>query len=110
MDDMVSYVSLFAILLVVVLLVWSLVLTYKDKRRRTVTAAKRLAQLRRKIEALPEKTDEEKARKDALFRELSFEYFENILGGIDSIKSTSAKKPEKKKEKKSTKKKKRAKK
>lgn len=107
---MVSYVSLFAILLVVVLLVWSLVLTYKDKRRRTVTAAKRLAQLRRKIEALPEKTDEEKARKDALFRELSFEYFENILGGIDSIKDTSTKKPEKKKEKKTAKKKKRAKK
>jgi flagellar biosynthesis/type III secretory pathway M-ring protein FliF/YscJ len=110
MDDMVSYISLFAILLVVVLLVWSLVLTYKDKRRRTVTAAKRLAQLRRKIEALPEKTEEEKARKDTLFRELSFEYFENILGGIDSIKSTASKKPGKNKEKKSKKQKKRTKK
>lgn len=104
MDDTVSYISLFAILLVVVLLIWSLVLTYKDKKRRTVTAAKRLAQLRRKIEALPEKTDEEKAKKDALFRELSFEYFENILGGIDSIKSTSSKKTDKKTEKKKEKK------
>lgn len=107
---MISYVSLFAILLVVVLLIWSLVLTYKDKKRRTVTAAKRLAQLRRKIEALPEKTDEEKARKEAMFRELSFEYFENILGGIDTIKGSTEKKPEKKKEKKPAKVKKRAKK
>lgn len=110
MNDLVSYISLFAILLVVILLIWSLVLTYKDKRRRTITAAKRLAQLRRKIEALPENTDEEKAKKDALFRELSFEYFENILGGIDSIKSSSTKKPEKKEEKKPKKQKKRAKK
>lgn len=107
---MISYVSLFAILLVVVLLIWSLVLTYKDKKRRTVTAAKRLAQLRRKIEALPEKTDEEKSRKNAMFRELSFEYFENILGGIDTIKGSTEKKPEKKKEKKPAKVKKRAKK
>lgn len=105
MNEIVEYISLFAILLVVVLLIWSLVLTYKDKRRRTVTVAKRLAQLRRKIEALPEKTDEEKARKDTLFRELSFEYFENILGGIDSIKSSATDKSKKEKKPKKPKKK-----
>jgi len=105
MNDIVEYISLFAILLVVILLIWSLVLTYKDKRRRTVTAARRLAQLRRKIEALPEKTDEEKAKKDALFRELSFEYFENILGGIDSIKNSAADKSKKEKKQKKPKKK-----
>jgi type VI protein secretion system component VasK len=92
MSDLMSNISFFAILLVVVLLVWSLVLTYKDKRARMVSAAKRLTQLRKKIEALPEKTDEERAKKDALFRELSFEYFENILNGIDSIKTLSSKK------------------
>jgi len=69
-----------------------------------------LAQLRKKIESLPEKTEEERAKKDALFRELSFEYFENILGGIDSIKNTTTKKPDKKKEKKPKKPKKRSKK
>jgi flagellar biosynthesis/type III secretory pathway M-ring protein FliF/YscJ len=105
MNEMVEYISLFAILLVVVLLIWSLVLTYKDNRRRKVTAARRLAELRRKIEALPEKTDEDKARKDALFRELSFEYFENILGGIDSIKSSAADKSKKEKKPKKPKKK-----
>ena len=62
--------------------------------------AKRLSQLRRKVEALPEKTEEERAKKDALFRELSFEYFENILSGIDSIKMTAPKKQDKKTDKK----------
>jgi hypothetical protein len=66
--------------------------------------------LRKKIEALPEKTEEEKLKKDALFRELSFEYFENILSGIDSIKSSGTKKPEKKQVKKAKKPKKSAKK
>jgi hypothetical protein len=100
MSDIISYISFFAILIVVILLIWSLVLTYKDKRTRSITAARRLSQLRRKIEALPEKTDEERAKKEALFRELSFEYFENILAGIDSVKSSASKKQEKKKEKK----------
>ncbi len=100
MSDMISYISFFAILLVVILLIWSLVLTYKDKKARTMSAAKRLSQLRRKIEALPEKTDEEKAKKDALFRELSFEYYENILAGVDSIKTAASGKSEKKKDKK----------
>ena len=68
-----------------------------------MSAVKRLLQLRKKIEALPEKTDEEKAKKDALFRELSFEYFENILAGIDSIKTAPSAKSEKKKDKKTKK-------
>lgn len=100
MSDLISYISFFAILLVVVLLIWSLILTHKDKKARKMSAAKRLTQLRKKIEALPEKTDEEKAKKDALFRELSFEYFENILAGIDSIKTAPSSKSEKKKDKK----------
>ncbi len=100
MSEMISYISFFAILFVVILLIWSLALTYKDKKARSLSAAKRLSQLRRKIENLPEKTDEEKTKKDALFRELSFEYFENILAGIDSVKISAAKKPEKKKDKK----------
>jgi hypothetical protein len=103
MNDMISYISFFAILLVVILLIWSLVLTYKDKKARTRSAAKRLSQLRRKVESLPEKTEEEKAKKDALFRELSFEYFENILTGIDSLKTSATKKPVKKADKKSKK-------
>ena len=96
MSGAISYFTFFAILVVVILLIWSLVLTYKDKKARSVSAAKRLAQLRKKIEALPEKTDEERAKKDALFRELSFEYFENILSGVDSIKTSASKKPDKK--------------
>ncbi|UCC78797.1 MAG: hypothetical protein JSW64_11005 [Candidatus Zixiibacteriota bacterium] len=100
MSDMISYISFFAILLVVILLIWSLALTYKDKKARMMSAAKRLSQLRKKIEALPEKTDEEKAKKDALFRELSFEYFENILTGVDSIRTAGSQKSEKKKDKK----------
>jgi hypothetical protein len=101
-----SYITFFAILVVVILLIWSLVLTYKDKKTRTMSAARRLSQLRRKVEALPEKTDEERAKKDALFRELSFEYFENILGGIDSIKNPPAKNKQNKKDKKAKKSKK----
>jgi len=100
MNGIISYASFFAILLVVILLIWSLVLTYKDKKARTISAAVRLSQLRRKVEALPEKTEEEKAKKDALFRELTLEYFENILSGIDSIKTSAAQKPGKKKDKK----------
>jgi hypothetical protein len=101
-----SYITFFAILVVVIILIWSLVLTYKDKKTRTMSAARRLSQLRRKVEALPEKTDEERAKKDALFRELSFEYFENILGGIDSIKNPSVKNKQNKKDKKAKKSKK----
>jgi hypothetical protein len=103
MSDAISYISFFAIILVVILLIWSLVLTYKDKKARSASAARRLGQLRKKIEALPEKTDEDKAKKDALFRELSFEYFENILNGIDSMKSAHPKNPDKKAEKKTKK-------
>ena len=103
MSDLMSNVSFFAILLVVILLIWSLVLTYKDKKARSISAAKRLLRLREKIEALPDKTDEEKAKKEALFRELSFEYYDNILAGIDSIKIFASKKQDKKKEKQSKK-------
>ncbi len=97
MNGAISYISLFAILLVVALLIWSLVLTYQDKKSRKLSAGKKLSQLRKKIDSLPEKTDEEKSKKDALYKELSFEYFENILGAIESMKTSSDKKPKKSK-------------
>ena len=104
MTGMISYISLFAILLVVALLIWSLVLTYQDKKSRKLSVGKKLSQLRRKIDSLPGESDEEKAKKDALYRELSFEYFENILGGLESMKSASDNKPKQVKTKKADKK------
>ena len=102
MDDLISYVSLFALILVVVLLVWSLILTHREKARK-MTVRGRLAALRRKIEALPDDSEEDKSRKKALYDELTLEYLENILGGIEQLriapkeKGKAAKKARKKK-------------
>jgi hypothetical protein len=85
MDDLISYVSLFALILVVILLVWSLILTHREKARK-MTVRGRLAALRKKIDSLPDNTEEDKSRKKALYDELTLEYLENILGGIEQLK------------------------
>jgi hypothetical protein len=63
-----------------------------DQRTRKLTARSRLAQLRKKIEELPEATDEEKGKKEILKKELNFEYLDNILGEIEKMQVTLAKK------------------
>lgn len=67
-----------------------------------MTIRGRLANLRKKIEALPDDTDENKAKKKTLYRELTLEYLENILGEVERLKPAKAAKSEKpKKDKKS---------
>jgi uncharacterized protein HemX len=91
MEEFVSYFSLVALILVLILLTWAIILMY-EQRARKLTARSRLAQLRKKIEELPESTDEEKTRKELLHKELNFEYLENILGEIEKVQVTLAKK------------------
>lgn len=86
MDTLVSYVSLIALIIVVMLLIWSLILAHRDRSRK-ITVRGRLASLRKKIESLPDDTEENRAKKDSLYRELSLEYLENILAGIEKQKS-----------------------
>ncbi len=101
MENLISYLSFIALILVVILLIWSLILTRRERAKK-VTAKSRLARLRNKIEALPEDTDEERLKKDSLYRELTVEYLDNILGGVEKLSA----RPSEKKEKKKTKKKK----
>jgi hypothetical protein len=91
MDNAVSYFSSAALVLVIILLVWSLILTYQQKSRK-VTARSRLAELKKKVEALPESTDEEKDRKSLMHRELYLEYLDNILGEIEKVQAGIAQK------------------
>jgi hypothetical protein len=91
MDAFISYFSLVALILVLVLLTWAIILMYQEKTRR-VTARSRLAELRKKVEALPEETDEEKSKKDMLHRELYLEYLDNILGEVEKVRSGLTKK------------------
>ena len=91
MQEFVSYFSLVALILVLILLTWAIILMY-DQRARKLTARSRLAQLRKKIEDLPETTDEDKEKKGLLHKELNYEYFDNILGEIEKIQVTLAKK------------------
>ena len=91
MEKFISYFSLVALILVLILLTWAIILMYEQKSRR-VTARSRLAELRKKVEALPEETDEEKTRKEALNKELSLEYLDNILGEIEKMQAKLAKK------------------
>ncbi len=65
MDNLVNYLSFFALILVVILLAWSLMLTHREKARKS-TLRGRLANLRKKIEALPDDTDENKAKMETL--------------------------------------------
>lgn len=107
MDNIVSFLSFIALVLVVILLTWSLILAHREKSRK-LSAKGRLSSLRQKIESLPNETDEDKSRKEALYRELHLEYLDNILGGIEQLKSSikekskqgKKEKPEKKKKKK----------
>jgi hypothetical protein len=91
MDNAVSYFSSAALVLVIILLIWSLILAYNERSRK-ITARSRLAELRKKVEALPETTDDEKLRKELLHRELYLEYFDNILGEIEKVQVNLAKK------------------
>ena len=84
MDNAVSYFSSAALVLVIILLIWSLILAYKERSRK-ITARSRLAELKKKVEALPETTDDEKVRKELMHRELYLEYFDNILGEIEKV-------------------------
>lgn len=102
MDNLVNYLSFFALILVVILLAWSLMLTHREKVRKS-TLRGRLANLRKKIEALPDDTDENKTKKETLYRELSLEYLENILGEVEGLKAAKAAKSEKPKQDKKSK-------
>jgi uncharacterized protein HemX len=91
MDTFISYFSLVALILVLILLTWAIILMYQERTRK-VTARSRLAELRKKVEALPEETDEEKSKKAMLHRELNLEYLDSILGELEKVRSGLAKK------------------
>ena len=91
MDNLINYLSFIALVLVVILLIWSLLLTHREKTRK-LTIRGRLASLRKKIEALPDNTDENKSKKETLYRELTLEYLENIMGEVEQLKSAKAEK------------------
>ena len=86
MDEFISYFSLVALILVLILLTWAIILMYQERTRK-VTARSRLAGLRKKVEALPEETEEEKTKKTLLHRELYLEYLDNILGEIEKVQT-----------------------
>lgn len=93
MEELISHISLAALILVLILLTWAIILIYKERTRK-VTSRSRLAELKKKVEALPEETDEEKIKKDLMHRELYLEYFDNILGELEKIQNNLAKKAE----------------
>jgi len=90
-----SYISFIGIILVVILVIWSLVLNYQERKKGKLPKRSRLSQLRKKIDALPEKTDEDMAKKEKLYRELSLELLENIYGELEDIKTAISKKEKK---------------
>jgi hypothetical protein len=51
-----------------------------------------LAELRKKVETLPEGTDDERVKKEQLHRELCLEYLDNILGEIEKMQAGLARK------------------
>jgi hypothetical protein len=87
MDNLISYLSFAALILVIILLVWSLILTHREKAKK-VTARSRLSRLKSKVDALPERSDEDRQKKDQLFRELILEYLDSILGEVERVKGT----------------------
>ncbi len=91
MESLSSYLVFGALVVVVILLVWALILINQERHRK-VTARSRLAVLRKKVEELPEATEEEKEKKETLHRELYLEYFDNILGEIEKIQNQLSKK------------------
>jgi hypothetical protein len=95
MQTFISYFSAIALFLVIVLLVWSLMLMVKADKK--IPLRNRLKKLKTKVESLPETTPEEKANKDAYYRELSVEYLDAILSEIGNLKQKETKKIRKKK-------------
>jgi hypothetical protein len=90
METFISYFSLVALILVLILLTWAIILMY-EQRSRKMTSRSRLADLRKKVEALPEESDDDKDKKDQYRRELYLEYFDNILGEIEKVQGTLSK-------------------
>lgn len=97
MEQFISYFSLVALILVLVLLTWAIILMYNEKTRK-VTSRSRLAELKKKVEALPEDTENDKIKKELLHRELYLEYLDNILGELEKIQNNLAKKAQEAKE------------
>lgn len=93
MEELISYLSFIALILVVILLIWSLILTRRERVKK-VTARSRLARLRGKIDALPDNTDEDRLKKESLYRELTVEYLDNILGGVEQLRAGPSEKKE----------------
>lgn len=79
-----------ALILVLIMLTWAIILMY-EQRRRKLTSRSRLAELRRKVEALPEDSDEDRTKKEQYRRELYLEYFDNILGELEKVHGSIAK-------------------
>lgn len=105
MESLSSYLVFGALVVVVILLVWALILINQERHRK-VTARSRLANLRKKVEEMPEATEEDREKKELLHRELYLEYFDNILGEIEKIQIQLSKKTQDaKKSKKESKKK-----
>jgi len=90
METFISYFSLIALILVLIMLTWAIILMY-DQRRRKTTSRSRLGELRKKVESLPENSDDEKIKKEQYRRELYLEYFDNILGEIEKMQGSIAK-------------------
>jgi hypothetical protein len=91
MESFISYFSLIALILVLILLTWAIVLMYNERSRK-FTARTRLSEFKKKIEAMPDESDEDKVKKELLHRELSMEYLDSILAAIEKVQATLAKK------------------
>lgn len=92
MDNTINYLSFIALIIVVILLAWSLLLARRERTRK-ITARGRLADLRNKIDSLPDGSDEARAKKETLYRELTLEYLGSILGEIEQLRSRKTEKP-----------------
>jgi hypothetical protein len=90
METFISYFSMIALILVLIMLTWAIILMY-EQRRRKVTSRSRLAELRKKVEALPEDSEDNRTKKEQYRRELYLEYFDNILGEIEKVQGSIAK-------------------
>ena len=99
MDNLISYLSFAALILVVILLVWSLILSRREKARK-ITVRSRLSRLRNRVETLPEKSDDDRQKKEQLFRELMLEYLDSILGEVERFRGAGEKKKVEKKSRK----------
>ncbi len=105
MESLIDYLSFVALVIVVILLAWSLLLAHREKSRK-LTIRGRLAGLRKKIDDLPDNSDEDRAKKEILYRELILEYLGNILGEVELLRTVKAEKSKGEKKTKSRSKKK----